>query len=404
MARTKATVAQRTARSLWQRSAWGPVLNHSVDHCLPVLIDKIYEANQTLVGEVSWLALVEYCTDRDPANYLVTPIDSPAYLDLPAADCEAQGVKPMLAWIQKAYDDQSLGSVLPADLFKPGACSLADMCCIARAFTIFGTHEDFQAIRSFLLHKIRETHLSVHELSDALRILPVGSYWAGELLGHIYQRYKRIGHSNCPEVGRCVCGGNWRKGEHEHHECLQAWVWSNVELLKEMNRRRCKETTALHLEVSAGAQARVAQACASFGQYCEEATRQRIDTWVLQLDDKSPLPVGTFPHSGPGGRKTLVKTMTRLGEISGNLRLEWLEENGGCYLETHPRMPMYGMLPYGTKPGTKITKSTEMSRLWLASRGYGSDGCESSIEVPGVARVDSGVDCSMPGGWPLKHR
>jgi hypothetical protein len=225
MARTKAAVAQR--------SAWGPVLNHSVDHCLPVLIDNIYEPDQTLVGEISWLALVQYCTDRDPANYLVTPIDSPAYLDLPAVNCERQGVKPMLAWIQKAYDDKSLGNILPADLFKPGTYSLLDLCCIARAFTIFGRYEDFQAIRSFLLHTIRETHLSVHELSEALQALPFCSYWAGELLDHIY---KRIAHSDCPEVDRCVCGGR------EHREYLQAWVWGNAELLREMNRRRSEET------------------------------------------------------------------------------------------------------------------------------------------------------------------
>jgi hypothetical protein len=354
MTRTKTTGAQRAIRSLILGTAVHPTHTpvHLSDIRLPVLIVDAHARTHTLVGEIPWTALFTLCIDGNPRQYLVTPTTSPPYLSLPAFDCEPQGVKPLLAWINQAFASRS-DNILPADLLKQGAWSLLDLCCIERALAVFDREDDCEALGTFICFTVLGTQLPVYELREALQILPRGSYWALKLLDHIRHRCKE---TDCRQ----------RKDDLRPRECLHAWVSGNVELRKEMDRQR-------------------------FGQYCEAATRQRIETWMLQINEKSPLPVGVFPHPAPGRHKQIPTLRRFESDMCGNIRLEWLEQGGGCYIETRPRERLYGMRP-------RRMKNTEVGRLWLASRGYGGvsnkeDGEEDVGAKGGLGapRMDSGI-------------
>jgi hypothetical protein len=162
-------------------------------------------------------------------------------------------------------------------------------------------------LKSVLLRLLREGRQSTNEINEALWDLPRPSDWSEELRDQV-QRSQFI---------------NTMSATSEHQQAMDE------------------------------------QRSAVFGQICKEDTRDRIDAWALHLANIHPLPLGKFPRPRPANRQP--PTLKQLGAISDNLRLEWTDEKGGCYIETESDASSDGVR-------SDAEQSTEVGRLWLESR------------------------------------
>ncbi|KAF1835242.1 hypothetical protein BDW02DRAFT_568259 [Decorospora gaudefroyi] len=322
---------------------------------LSVVINDGYGTSDSLttIGSISWGLLLRYCTAKeDPGKHVNTHPDGSQYVSLPAANCETEGVRAVLDWIKQADENHSY-DILPSDLFLragPDGWSVLDLCCIERALLVLSLRYEADDVRLLLESRLKTPNVSVSELQEALEILPQGSYWCERLLTYINERLVELSHTEA-KPDHYVCG--WQREEDLtiHNNCISNWVGNDINLFLGLKQRFDQN----YWEATKG----------DFGMLCEEETRTAVWNWVLRVEEQRPLPVGKFPRPGRFTSKELVRTYTQFDKnhkIHGNLKLEWSDHNGGCYIETLPTGPRYGMRARGMK-------TTDVSRAWLASRG-----------------------------------
>ena len=103
-----------------------------------------------------------------------------------------------------------------------------------------------------------------------------------------------------------------------------------------------------------------------FGTFCQKQTKHRIQNWLNHVEPSRSLPFGKFPHTrsltGSLAKKEM-RTYVQSSPVQRNYELEFSEQRGGYYIETHPSKCLCGTIPTDTQ-------TTDVSQAWLASRGY----------------------------------
>ncbi|KAJ4369682.1 hypothetical protein N0V83_005444 [Neocucurbitaria cava] len=309
-----------------------------------------------VLRRVRYAMLAAFCSAAYIQRYVARRPDGSEILMLPAGRCEPRGLKTAIRWMELAYNGES-ECVLPRQFHG----SDLDACYAERAFAVLGLHRKAKHIR-LNVNGIFFTHgITVEFLQAVLETLPRRSHWVKKVLGYIrrcHANYSKNGQRNGNLLVCNVCGVSILESSSVHSEpegLVEFVEWAmRDETFRKAVVGTYKTSRDAHLHVDIAAD--------SF-----PATVSRTETWIMNVEDHESHPFGQFPDTSDliGDVTKRIPTYRRGSGSECIYGLEWSERDGGCYIET-----------YSSRREASSTfcemQATEMSREWLASRGYRS--------------------------------
>ncbi|KAH9883035.1 hypothetical protein J1614_000402 [Plenodomus biglobosus] len=227
------------------------------------------------------------------------------------------------------------------------------LCCAERALHVFGLHQEHADLRDYIELNGLLTTVSVNKLRPVWDCMPKGTYWSDRMLDCVQDGLKYMDDYDI-QFGRCYCN-SLHPSYAEHENCLGAWLVSDKSLVKALGMYRNSRgpTTNTRFGLSG------------------PSNRLRISEWVMSVESSEE--VNSFGVARIPGelttdviRRIPVKKQSRL--LNSSYRLEWIDEDGGYYLETS----VDRSLPI--EPNKDAIKTTSLSRDWLVSRGHRGGG------------------------------
>ncbi|CBX97056.1 predicted protein [Plenodomus lingam JN3] len=279
--------------------------------------------------DIQWSILVHFCSTTILAKYTAK---------------RPEKKKCLLVQVYNSKSAEPFAQSLNEDLVT--------LCCTERALHVFGLDKEQEALRAYIERKCLATS-SVKKLRPVWEHVPRGTYWSDRVLDCVQEGLKYMDCCN-DKFGRCYCK-SLDPSYAAHENCLGAWVVTDKSLSKALGMYRNSRGPTTHTR---------------FG-IRRFSSKLRTSEWILSVESADK--VRSFGADGTPelpvdivNRKVSVKKTCCL--LPTSYQLEWIDEDGGYYLETigdcHPSPEL----------DTDAIEPTSVSREWLASRGHRGGG------------------------------
>ncbi|CAO2648316.1 Nn.00g075830.m01.CDS01 [Neocucurbitaria sp. VM-36] len=325
-----------------------------------------------LLHKVRYAMLVAFCSAGHIEQYLARRSDGSKILIPPASKCVPQGIQVAIRWMTIAYNCQS-HCILPRQFLD----DLLAVCYAERAFSVLKLRREARRIRLAMVHIFCTHNITVDFLKSIWETLPQRCYWVNKVLDHIWCYLENRFHArkqNRTQMVCNVCGVSMLEDSSAHKtpKSLIGWVMTDKRLQEAVRQHKRRRDPSLYVDIAAR----------------DSSTKVTIiETWILNVEDKQPLPFGMFPRP----RDLIGDVMERVPAYSSGCKshhiytLEWSDFNGGCFIETYTNR-------HPPRSTARETQTTVMSLEWLASRAHRSRSCTSHPHPSILHGVRGGAD------------
>ncbi|KAF2855211.1 hypothetical protein T440DRAFT_539387 [Plenodomus tracheiphilus IPT5] len=306
----------------------------------PELID-VYLSTipvQVICRRVPWSALIHFAGTRTITQYL------------------AQRLERTTCLLVQAYQRKAT-KILPNSIRE----NFVTLCCAERALRVFGLDEELDHLRNYMEKHYLSTQISVNKLRPVWDCMPRGTYWSDRILDCIQEGLAYM-DDYVHQHGQCYCRSS-QPCYTTHKNCLGAWLVSDNLMLDALGKYRNSRGPSLHTRFDDE----------------DSLSMSRTSKWVLSVKNEEDVKLNgriQIKGTSPGNVNRRVPVETRPSLRTSSYCLEWIDEDGGYYLETSG---------YSNGPQSDLiaTETTAVSREWLASRGHRGGGPSSGGDEEG---------------------